>query len=232
MMIRFSPLIQALVLAVALAPLHLLAQATVTVTKDDGVPAATLKLPGATVTYTNKVTAGATTVTGVQFIDPDVVHASYVAGSLSATPVAQDDIYSPVVLANTSIDTSVSSGFNVLTNDFYGYSGGTALTLASASVTVVVATSPTHGTVSFNSGASKGTFVYTPTPGYLGADSFTYTLSNSVSGGTVASITGTVSLTVGGPVVWYVDAVNGLDTNNGTLGHPFRLWPKSPPWTR
>jgi hypothetical protein len=196
---------------------------TITATKDDGVPALTKKRGGDTVTYTNTIsnTAGPDAA-NVQFIDPDVAHSNYVDGSLKATPVAVDDSYALLVIANTAVDTSVSSGFNVLANDFYGYAGGVALTAANAAVTVSVTTPPTHGSVSFNSGANKGTFVYTPTPGYTGLDSFKYTLANGVSGALNASDQGTVTLTVGGPVIWYVDAVNGSNSNNGTLGHPFQ----------
>ncbi len=199
---------------------------TITVTKDDGTPAATQKAAGSTVTYTNTIkntaapaALGANDATGVQFKDPDVGHATAQTATLTATPVAIDDTYPNTVITNTSVDTS-GSGFNVLTNDFYGYSGGTALILADAAVTVTVAAQPAHGTVSFNAGA-KGTFVYTPAPGYTGADSFTYTIANGVTGGDVPSTTGTVNLTVGGPVIWFVNP-NAASTGVGSLASPFK----------
>src|SRR5205085_798176 len=52
-------------------------------------------------------------------------------------------------------------------------------------------TNATHGTVAIQSGK----VLYTPTTGYLGADSFTYTLSDGQGGTSV----GTVSVTVGAP---------------------------------
>src|SRR5204863_153678 len=48
---------------------------------------------------------------------------------------------------------------------------------------------PAHGTLTFN---SDGTFTYTPTNNYHGADSFTFTASD----GTNTSAPATVSLTV------------------------------------
>ncbi|MCU1441719.1 MAG: hypothetical protein JWP85_2716, partial [Rhodoglobus sp.] len=203
------------------------ATTTVSVSKDDGVPAATHVHAGSTITYTNTITnTGAAGAANLQFVDPDVAHAAYKAGTLSATPVAVDDTYGPTVIANSTVDTSVSSGFNVLSNDFYGYAGGAALAAANAAVTVTVTASPAHGSVTFNSGANKGTFIYTPTAGYTGPDSFKYTLSNGVTGAPVGSDQGTVNLTVGGPVIWYVDAVNGSNSNSGTLGHPFQTLAK------
>ena len=55
-------------------------------------------------------------------------------------------------------------------------------------ITIASATNPAHGTVSCNSWACS----YTPTAGYLGSDSFTYTISDSFG----ATDTATVSVTV------------------------------------
>ena len=60
-------------------------------------------------------------------------------------------------------------------------------------LTVVVTSQPTHGTVSFD--AATGEFIYTPTdPGYVGGDSFTYSVSDGQQGADPA--VGTVSLTL------------------------------------
>jgi len=62
------------------------AAVTITITKDDGLPAATRKAAGDTVIYTNTISStGTTDATGVQFKDPDVAHTTYVANSLTAT---------------------------------------------------------------------------------------------------------------------------------------------------
>lgn len=191
----------------------------ITATKDDNTAAGVRKQVGNTITYTINVTnTGDAAANTVQFTDATPTNTSDVAGGVSMTPVAVDDTYSPLVIANTSINTATSTGFSVVTNDGLGYSGGAAVT--SAGVTVS-ANSPAHGTVSMTaSGANVGKFTYTPTPGYTGADSFTYTISNGVTGGNATSITGTVSLTVAGPVIWYVNPSAGAG-GNGTLQSPF-----------
>src|SRR5207248_6210839 len=77
------------------------------------------------------------------------------------------------------------------------------------------ATSLHGGTVTMvQSGAGMGQFTYNPPPGYEGADSFTYTLTNATG-----SSTGTVNLTVSG-MIWFVDdsAASGGD---GRLSAPF-----------
>ena len=194
----------------------------ISATKDDGVAAAIKKPASSTVTYTHTISngtgAGITDATGVQFADPDVANTTYVPNTLTATPLAIDDVYPSTVIANTSIDTA-TSGYSVVTNDFAGYSAGSAVSLAALTITNVV--TPAHGALVMTlSGAGVGRFVYTPTAGYVGADSFTYSISNNVAGGTAVSRTATVNLTVGGPVIWFVNpalAVNGT----GILGNPF-----------
>jgi uncharacterized repeat protein (TIGR01451 family) len=200
----------------------LLAAPVVEVTKDDGVPTGTRKLKGEEVTYTNTIrNTGDAAASAVQFVDNDVAGTTVVAGSLTATPVALDDAYSPTVIANMSSDSS-ASGFSVLSNDFFGYSGGNALALADISITAFDATSANGGTVAMTtSGAGKGQFVYTPAAGYTGPDTFTYTISNGVSGGTAISKVGTVSLTVSGPVIWFVSTTGSDITGKGTVSQPF-----------
>ena len=199
------------------------AAVVVTATKDDGVPAATRKLGGNTVTYTNTITnTGGIDATGVQFLDPDVAHAGYVLNSLKATPVALNDTYPSTVIANTSINTA-TSGFSVITNDFGGFSAGVAVANTALTISAFDAASTGGGTVSMvASGANVGQFTYTPAAGFTGTDTFTYTVSNGVAGGTAASIKATVSIVVGGPVVWFVDP-NSATNGNGTLGSPFNV---------
>jgi uncharacterized repeat protein (TIGR01451 family) len=62
------------------------------------------------------------------------------------------------------------------------------------SFTVSLLSSPSHGTVTLNSG---GTYRYTPTTSYTGPDSFTYRICNSTTGNTsLCSGTATVNLRV------------------------------------
>ncbi|CAN5908548.1 hypothetical protein BH11VER1_BH11VER1_36940 [soil metagenome] len=199
----------------------------VTATKDDGELTATKKPGGSTVTYTNKVTNKATATaaaTGVQFKDPNVTNASVNTATLSATPVAVDDTYPQAVAANIGIDTA-TSGFSVVSNDFKGFSAGTALNAADVTITAFSATSAQGGTVTMvTSGANVGRFTYAPPAGYTGTDSFTYTISNGVVSSplpSAASLTATVTLTVSGPVVWFVSTSGNDSPNDGTLAKPF-----------
>ena len=86
-------------------------------------------------------------------------------------------------------------------NDGYSATAGTALVRAAPGVlandsdidgdalTAVLATSPSHGTLTLN---ANGGFTYTPAAGYSGPDSFTYQASDGVA----TSDTATVSITV------------------------------------
>ncbi|MES2441059.1 MAG: Ig-like domain-containing protein [Verrucomicrobiota bacterium] len=209
----------ALFLSFHCLPVALFAQAPgITATKTDNTAAATKKNPGETVTYTNVISnaAGAGAATGLRFTDPDVAGGNVVAGTLRVSPIAFDDVYTATIAANTTIDTNASSEFSVTANDYRGMSAGAAATL---SITAFDATSANGGTVTMvASGPDMGKFTYTPAANFVGSDSFTYTVTNSGSLGN----TGTVSLTVSGPVVWYVNAATGSDTTGkGTLSQPF-----------
>ena len=77
-------------------------------------------------------------------------------------------------------------------------------------LTASVVNGPTHGTLTLN---SNGSFTYTPTSGYYGADSFTYTAND----GTVASNVATVSLNVLNNVSNQVSVTqNGFGVNHAT----------------
>jgi len=147
-------------LSAATAP-SVLAVPTITVTKDDGVPAATKKNPGDIVTYTNTITNTGTDATGVQFTDPDVAHA-VLSGTVKISPVAIDDAY--VATGNVSISIPAVSG--VLANDFMGQNPAATITASSAA-------SANGGVVSVS---GDGSFTYSPPAGFTGADTFTYTL--------------------------------------------------------
>ncbi len=91
-------------------------------------------------------------------------------------PTATNDSYT----VTTGLTLTVPAATGVLANDTKG----------NPPATITANTQPAHGSVTVN---ADGSFVYTPTTGYIGADSFTYTLTNAVSGST-----GTVNLTVTG----------------------------------
>jgi hypothetical protein len=100
---------------------------------------------------------------------------------LSAAPVAVDDAYH--VAKNLPLVASAANG--VLAND----SDSAELTL-----TASVVAEPTHGILTL---AGDGSFTYTPTAGYVGADSFTYSDSDGVNTSNVATVRLTVAPTPG-----------------------------------
>jgi uncharacterized repeat protein (TIGR01451 family) len=127
--------------------------------------------PGDTLRYIVSITnSGTTDATGMNF--SDLLDTSTVlVGSLKATPVAVNDAY--VGTYNATLNVSASG---VLTND-YGVPAPTATPIA-AGVTP-------HGTVTLN---ANGSFAYTPTNGYFGPDSFSYTATNSVGNNTARAV--------------------------------------------
>ena len=103
-----------------------------------------------------------------------------------------------------TVTIAVGNHAPVAVNDAYTTTQGTPLTIAAPGVltndtdadsdplTAVKVGDPVHGTVTVN---VNGTFTYTPTTGYSGADSFTYTATD----GAANSNTATVNVTVQGP---------------------------------
>ncbi len=88
--------------------------------------------------------------------------------TVPSAPTATADSYS-VALPGATV-----AAPGVMANDFIG-GGASAILVAS----------PLHGTLSL---AADGGFVYTPTVGYLGADSFSYQLSNSAGSSPVVTV--------------------------------------------
>ena len=104
---------------------------------------------------------------------------------------------------NLLVQLASSGGNNppVAVNDSYGLNQDTVLTVPAAGVlvndtdadgnplTAAQVTGPSHGTLTLN---ANGSFTYTPTSGYHGADSFTYKANDGAADSNVA----TVSLTI------------------------------------
>lgn len=153
-------------------------------------------------------------------IDPNT---TLVAGSLHAQPVARTDTYTTV--SNTVLEVGVTaSGFPAVTASGSVFDNDTQPngTGGTDALEYVSNTNPANGTVTFN---SNGTFSYLPNVGYVGADSFTYTVRNN--GDNTLSDTGTVNITVGaanpavaGSDIWYVDnsyaGANGASDGRST----------------
>lgn len=99
----------------------------------------------------------------------------------NATPVAVDDAFS---IHHRSTLTRTAPG--VMANDTDD--DGDALTMS-------VVTNVAHGTLT---PASDGSYTFVPTPGYVGADSFTYTVSDGLS--TSAPATVSIAITDTAPI--------------------------------
>ena len=115
--------------------------------------------------------------------------------AVNDAPVAVNDSYS------TNEDTPLTvNAPGVLGND---------TDVDGDSLTAVLVTGPTHGTLTLN---SNGSFTYTPTANYNGPDSFTY----RVSDGSALSNIATVSLTVTAVNDAPVAVNNSYSTNEDT----------------
>jgi VCBS repeat-containing protein len=131
---------------------------------------------------------------------------------VNAPPVAANDAYASV--GNTELRVGTGSALypavvvsgSVLGNDSDPDGGPSPLT-----VTGFSATSTAGGTVNVN---ANGSFTYLPPTGFLGTDTFTYTISDGV-----ATATGTVSVTMT-ERVWYVNAL-AAGAQTGRSPDPF-----------
>ncbi len=171
-----------------------------------------------TVTITNNSTN--TTATGVTFTET-LVGQTLTAGSLNISPIAVNDVFTGV--GNTQLLAGGATGLsgpsavvagNLLAND-YEIAGDqfTGFTVTSVGA---FATSG-GGTVTIN---ADGSFAYNPLVGFSGADTFSYTITDT--GGLTSTATATINITAAN-TVWYVDAAydgsNGA--SNGTSARPF-----------
>ncbi len=162
--------------------------------------------PGNNVTYSIQINnTGAAAANGVTLTNPTPANTTLVPGSLRTTCLAFDDTYA--CLGNVSI-TIAAPG--VLANDVDPDNVGPALT-----ATPIVAGATTQGgTVTLN---ADGSFTYNPPAGYVGADSFTYTLNDNDDVPTTD--TATVTINVSG-MIWFINANAGTN-GDGRLSSPF-----------
>ncbi|MBN2879300.1 MAG: tandem-95 repeat protein, partial [Clostridia bacterium] len=103
--------------------------------------------------------------------------------AVNDTPSAVDDSYS----TDQDVTLNVPALTGVLSND----------TIGDGLKSIVVATDVAHGTLTLN---NDGSFTYVPTPGYFGADEFTYTITDNDD----ETATATVSLSVHSTAVYSV----------------------------
>ncbi len=183
----------------------------ITATKDDAVPAATAKVGGSTVTYTNTVkNTGSVDATGVTFTDPDVAHTA-LSGAVKVTPVAFDDAYNAV--GNTLLTVNAANGLlvNDIDSDHLPHVG---TNVKVASVT------RTGGAVSGSTltVAADGSFTYLPGLGGTGTEIFTYLITDSDLLDSVT--TGTITFTVTGRVWYLVNGGSGDGRSTTPSGSP------------
>jgi VCBS repeat-containing protein len=131
---------------------------------------------------------------------PTTVSLTINANTKAPTPV--NDTYS--MQQDSTLTVAGPNG--VLVNDGDQDTGGFA------GLTVAKATSPAHGTLTFN---NDGSFAYTPGLGYFGTDSFTYTLNDGANTSTPATVTFNIAQVNNFPPVAGNDAYSV--TENGTL---------------
>ena len=166
--------------------------------------------PGETIDYDIRLTSipigpGATNISVEDTVDPN---ATLVPGSLKVGPVGIDDTYA----VNGNIGISVAAVSGVLANDLDPDGGlNPTLTVSATNSTA------TKGSVTVN---ADGSFSYTPPAGFVGSDSFEYTVRDAQ--GLDGLSQGKVTLTVANPV-WFIDDsdLTADDATAGTLANPF-----------
>ena len=171
----------------------------------NGVPATTEKIRY-TVTISNA--GGATDATNVTYTNTIDSHTELVPGSVTTQPIAVNDSFN--VLGNVRIQVPDGSS-DLLGNDCDPDPAGGPCTNAGLTASGPT-TGPTNGQATLN---GDGSFSYNPNPGYTGADSFTYTVTDA----TGKTDTATVNLTISG-MIWFVDDSAG-GGGDGRLTSPF-----------
>jgi len=135
--------------------------------------------------------------------DPSNAESNVATVSLTINPVND-----PPVAANDSYVTNSNSPLNVnapgvLAND----------TDIDSSITAVLASGPSHGTLALN---ADGSFTYTPSSDYTGNDTFTYSAYDGAAYSNTATVTITVNDTVA-PVISSSVAMPLISATNSNL---------------
>jgi hypothetical protein len=193
--------------------------AVITATLTDNVTAATKVAPGGTINYAAVITNnGAATpaddATSVQYSAALDANTTFVNNSAHASPIATNNAYTTV--GNTLLEAGVApSGNPAVTSAVTLFTNDTIATPPDTIQLVsFTAASANGGTVSVN---ADGSFTYLPPVGFTGSDTFTYTIRNSTDA--TLTDTGTVTVTVGAPRVWYVN--NSGANGDGRSTSPF-----------
>jgi len=174
---------------------------TYLLTSDTGLSGASA---GDELEYTVTISNSGTDASAVVFTDQIDLNTTLVAGSVKVSPIAQNDSYTTI--GNVGLNIAAVNG--VLANDLSPNNA----TLSVAGPASIATTQ--GGTVTMN--LTTGGFTYEPAAGFIGADSFTYTLEN----GSGLTTTGTVTVTLTG-AIWFINAGASASGANGTLAKPF-----------
>ena len=133
----------------------------------------TAVISGNTITYTP--TSGFSGVDSFSYTIDDGAggraSAKVIANIMNSAPLAKDDA--------VTVSSGVATNISVLAND--SDPDGNPLT-------IVAVSSPAHGTATI----SGSSILYTPTNGYIGIDSFSYTVDDGAGGRSSAQVTATV----------------------------------------
>jgi hypothetical protein len=136
------------------------------------------------------------------------INTTLVAGSVKASPIAQNDSYNTI----GNVNITVPAGSGLLANDISP--AGTALSVNSTTNF----TTANGGTVAIT--AATGAFTYQPAAGYIGNDTFNYDIQN----GSGMTSTATVTISVGNgsnQAIWFINGAAAAG-GNGTLTSPFQ----------
>lgn len=180
---------------------YVAAPSVTSVSPDNGSAGSSVTITGSNFTGATAVQFGTTaaqnftvnSATQISAIAPPATTGAVVnitvttAGGTSATGTTNQFLYTlPAPTANgVSATVAANSSANHITLNI---TGGPAYSVA-------VASAPSHGTAT----ATGTSITYTPTAGYAGSDSFTYTASNA----TGTSAPATVTITVSAPTITY-----------------------------
>ncbi|MBB1616513.1 IPT/TIG domain/outer membrane autotransporter barrel domain-containing protein [Pseudomonas sp. UMC65] len=173
----------------------------------------TLSTSAGTAPYSYAITAGSL---------PAGMSLNTGTGTLSGTPTA-GGAFNLTITATDAYSATGSRAYTLLINGLPPVANALSTTVAAnssantiplnitggAATSVAVASAPSHGSAT----ASGTSISYTPTAGFSGADSFTYTATNA-SG---TSSPATVSITVGAPSI----TLSPGSLSNGTAGTPY-----------
>lgn len=175
--------------------------------------------PGETVGYTVRVTnnngANATTFRLQDVLDGRTT----LAGTVKSNPLAMPD--NILGLANVTLQIPASTGLisndidaeNVVAVDGVRQFPGRA---ANFGLTATPATNQATSQGGLVTILANGSFTYVPPAGFTGNDTFSYTVVD----GDAKTDSGIATVTVGGPVIWFVDS-NAAPAGNGTQAAPF-----------